>query len=359
MTPSISRTSRPVLVACRRRRGRGRRAARRSGVDGPSPQRPLPEPRVDDLLDRVADQRERRSRAGRCRCRAARSTTMRPAPPRQTRWPCRASCPRTACVGSPRPRNDSVDSDRIEMAMISTVLAKISGSTLGRICLRRTHGVRAPSARDRSTNVRSLVDSTWLRMIRDVPAQPVIPMTMMMIPSLPPGQFAARLLEQRHQHDRERQERDHQEPVVDRGQDVVDPAAEEAGDDADDAADDGRDDAPRRRRRPARSACRRTSSEKMSRPVSSVPSGCSGCSDGGAIMSLEKDVAELGSCGAIHGAKIATSTKKTSRISPTMPLRVVRSSASERTVPAPQPAECALRLGECDLGLDGRIDGHR
>ncbi len=28
-------------------------------------------------------------------------------------------------------------------------------------------------------------------MIREVPAQPVIPMTMMMIPSLPPGQLAA------------------------------------------------------------------------------------------------------------------------------------------------------------------------
>src|SRR3954453_5041747 len=97
--------------------------------------------------------------------------------------------PHDGLLGSPRPRNESVDSDRIDSAMISTVLAKISGSTLGRICLRRIQVLPAPSACERSTNVRSFTDSTWLRMIRDVPAQPVMPITKMMIASLPPGQL--------------------------------------------------------------------------------------------------------------------------------------------------------------------------
>ena len=39
-------------------------------------------------------------------------------------------------VGSPSPRNDSAASDRIATATISTVLAKISGSVFGRMCVR-------------------------------------------------------------------------------------------------------------------------------------------------------------------------------------------------------------------------------
>ena len=39
-------------------------------------------------------------------------------------------------VGSPRPRNASAASDRIATATIRTVLAKISGSVLGRMCVR-------------------------------------------------------------------------------------------------------------------------------------------------------------------------------------------------------------------------------
>ncbi len=39
-------------------------------------------------------------------------------------------------VGSPRPRNDSAASERIATATIRTVLAKISGSVFGRMCLR-------------------------------------------------------------------------------------------------------------------------------------------------------------------------------------------------------------------------------
>ena len=39
-------------------------------------------------------------------------------------------------VGSPRPRNERAASERIATATISTVLAKISGRVLGRMCLR-------------------------------------------------------------------------------------------------------------------------------------------------------------------------------------------------------------------------------
>src|SRR5262249_22563647 len=76
--------------------------------------------------------------------------------------------PHDGLAASPSPRNESVDSDRIERAMISTVLAKISGSTLGSTCLRRIHCLLAPSACERSTKVRSFTDSTWLRMMREV-----------------------------------------------------------------------------------------------------------------------------------------------------------------------------------------------
>ena len=44
--------------------------------------------------------------------------------------------PQEIRVGSPRPRNDSAASERIATATISTVLAKISGSVFGRMCVR-------------------------------------------------------------------------------------------------------------------------------------------------------------------------------------------------------------------------------
>ena len=119
---------------------------------------------------------------------------------------------------SPRPRNDSVDSERIAIATISTVLAKISGSTLGRTCFRMIQNVEAPRPLERSRNIRSLTDSTWLRMIREVPAQPVTPITMITIEICPKRLALGPLAEQRHQHDRQGQEGDDQEPVVDRGQ---------------------------------------------------------------------------------------------------------------------------------------------
>ena len=52
--------------------------------------------------------------------------------------------------------------------------------------------VDAPRACDRSTNMRSFTESTWLRMIRDVPAQPVTPITRMTIESFPKGRLPAR-----------------------------------------------------------------------------------------------------------------------------------------------------------------------
>ena len=54
-------------------------------------------------------------------------------------------------VGSPRPRNASAASARIATATISTVLAKISGSALGRTWRRMMYQSLAPNARARST----------------------------------------------------------------------------------------------------------------------------------------------------------------------------------------------------------------
>jgi hypothetical protein len=53
--------------------------------------------------------------------------------------------------GSPSPRNASVLSDRIAIATVRIVLAKIRGPTFGRMWrVLRCHPL-APSARDRST----------------------------------------------------------------------------------------------------------------------------------------------------------------------------------------------------------------
>ena len=79
--------------------------------------------------------------------------------------------------------------------------------------------------------------------MREVPAQPVMPITRMMIPSLPPGQVSARSPEQRDQHDRQRQERDHQEPVVERRQAPVERSRRSSPTTMpDEPADHGRDE---------------------------------------------------------------------------------------------------------------------
>src|SRR3954465_2378187 len=88
--------------------------------------------------------------------------------------------PHETASGSPRPRNDSVDSDRIATATTSTVLAKMSGTTLGSTCRLTRCQLPAPSARARSTYGRSRTVSVCDRMIRAVPGQDVTPMTMMM-----------------------------------------------------------------------------------------------------------------------------------------------------------------------------------
>src|SRR5659263_642373 len=55
--------------------------------------------------------------------------------------------PQLKLSGSPRPRNDSVVSERMAMATTSTRLAKMSGITLGRTCLRMMCQLLEPMAR--------------------------------------------------------------------------------------------------------------------------------------------------------------------------------------------------------------------
>src|SRR3954447_15471468 len=64
-------------------------------------------------------------------------------------------------VGSPSPRNESAASDRIATATINTVLAKISGRVLGRMCFLMMYGSLAPSARARSTDAAAPSVETW------------------------------------------------------------------------------------------------------------------------------------------------------------------------------------------------------
>ena len=58
--------------------------------------------------------------------------------------------PHDTAVGSPRPRNDSVVSDRIEIETASVVLASTSGMTFGRTCRVIWCPWPPPRARDRS-----------------------------------------------------------------------------------------------------------------------------------------------------------------------------------------------------------------
>src|SRR5581483_595544 len=103
------------------------------------------------------------------------------APLTKAKW---SMVPHDTCTGSPSPRNASVASDRIEPAITSTVLAKINGSTLGRMCSPMIRASEAPNERIRATNCRSRSDRTCERTIRAVPGHPVKPMTRMMTPRL-------------------------------------------------------------------------------------------------------------------------------------------------------------------------------
>ena len=64
----------------------------------------------------------------------------------------RSMLPQLKFRGSPRPRNESVVSERMAMATTSTVLAKMSGKTLGRMWRRMVCVFVEPMALARSTN---------------------------------------------------------------------------------------------------------------------------------------------------------------------------------------------------------------
>ena len=79
------------------------------------------------------------------------------------------------------------------MATTSTMLAKISGNTLGRTCLRMMCQLLEPMARARSMNCSSRTRSASERTTRAVPGQLVMPMMMMIIKKFWP-QAAARTI---------------------------------------------------------------------------------------------------------------------------------------------------------------------
>ena len=99
----------------------------------------------------------------------------------------------------------SVVSDRIASATVRIVLAKMTGITFGRMC--RVIDVPVAGAeRSSPLHVGPLLHGeTWARTSRAVPAHDVSPMIRMMIPSVGPKIDG--------EHDREREPRDHQEPV--------------------------------------------------------------------------------------------------------------------------------------------------
>ena len=73
--------------------------------------------------------------------------------------------------------NASVVSVNTASANVSTAWATIRFMTLGRMWWRMMWPLPAPTTRARSTNVRSLIDSTCDRSTRAVVAQLVMPMT--------------------------------------------------------------------------------------------------------------------------------------------------------------------------------------
>ena len=145
--------------------------------------------------------------------------------------------------GSPRPKYERPASPSTASAMISTELAHTIGITLGRMWRRMIQRCEAPCERARSTNCRSRSESTCARTMRVVPAQPVIASTITMMPVLPPGIWSRVVLQERRHEHGERDERDHEEPVVEERQRAVDPAAEVAGADADDRPEHDRGEA--------------------------------------------------------------------------------------------------------------------
>ncbi len=94
--------------------------------------------------------------------------------------------PQLMTVGSPRPMNARVDSDRIARLTTRTALAIISGRTSGTMCRRMMWLSDAPMARARDTNFRSRTVSDWDRTRRAVVVQPRMPMTKMIVNRLGP-----------------------------------------------------------------------------------------------------------------------------------------------------------------------------
>src|SRR5216117_2058799 len=81
----------------------------------------------------------------------------------------------TVLVGERRKKARTL-SDRIETATVRIVFAKMSGNAFGKMCRRRIRQLGTPTIRALSTNTRSLMLSTWLRITRAVTDQPVRPM---------------------------------------------------------------------------------------------------------------------------------------------------------------------------------------
>ena len=91
--------------------------------------------------------------------------------------------------------------------------------------------------RARSTNIRSLSDSTWLRMTRAVVAQLVRPITMTITSSVERMPNSCALRADDLEHDRREDQGEHdrrqdEEEVRHAHEEAVDRAADEAGDDA-------------------------------------------------------------------------------------------------------------------------------
>ena len=77
--------------------------------------------------------------------------SLKPGRLRAVRWTgASIIVPHDLDFGSPSPRKDSCDSDRIAIAIVRIVFAKITGIRFGVMCLITTCASLAPSARDRS-----------------------------------------------------------------------------------------------------------------------------------------------------------------------------------------------------------------
>ena len=120
---------------------------------------------------------------------------------------------------------------------MSTVLATMRPSVLGRMWRRMMCAVPEPMTRARSTNARSLIDSVCDRTIRAVDAQLVRPMTMTMTYSVVrmPKNSASLpidLAQDRGQDERQDERRQDEEEVGDAHQAGIGEAADEPRDDA-------------------------------------------------------------------------------------------------------------------------------